>query len=190
MKLYPVLRTTHLLCGVFALPFLALYGASAVQMAHSKWFHMKPAVTESEATVAAGISDSLQVARAANVRGEIASVETTPSGMKVRVLRAGTEYQIDYDRASGIVRTRAKVAGVWGIMNRLHHAAGLWHDYGPLQWWGLFCALTSTAAVGLGATGIWMWWLRKQERKWGLVLLAANVIFAVAVLGAMRAAGP
>jgi hypothetical protein len=194
MKLYALLRTTHLLCGVFALPFLVMYGASAVQMAHTQWFNMRPAITESKASVAAGMTDGRAVARevmrAGHIRGEITEVKATPAGFEVQVHRPGTQYEIQYNRAAGSVSVRTRVAGVWGIMNRLHHAAGLWHEYGPLKWWGVFCGLTSAAAIGLGATGIWMWWLRKQERVWGLVLLAANVVFSIAVLGAMRAAGP
>jgi hypothetical protein len=194
MRLYSVLRNTHLLCGAFALPFLVIYGASAVQMAHTRWFNMKPAITETDTAVAAGMTDGRVVARevmqVGSIRGEITEVKSKPAGFEVQVRRPGTQYEIEYDSATGTARIRTKVAGVWGIMNRLHHAAGLWHEYGPLKWWGLFCGLTSVAAIGLGATGIWMWWLRKQERRWGLVLLSANLVFAIAVLGAMRAAGP
>jgi len=194
MKLYPVLRTTHLLCGAFALPFLVMYGASAVQMAHSRWFNMRPVITESGAAVAAGITDgravALELMQAGNIRGEITELKATPAGFEVQVHRPGTQYEIQYDSATGTARVRTKVAGVWGIINRLHHAAGLWHEYAPLKWWGVFCGLSSAAATGLGATGVWMWWLRKQERRWGLVLLAANLVFAIAVLAAMRAAGP
>jgi hypothetical protein len=194
MKIYPVLRTTHLLCGVCALPFLVMYALSAVQMAHSRWFNMKSAITESEAVVPAGMTDGRVVARevmrTGNVRGEITEVKDTPAGFEIQVHRPGTEHEIRYDRADGSARVRTKIAGFWGMINRLHHAAGLWHEYGPTRWWAVLCALTSVAAIGLGATGIWMWWLRKQERRWGLVLLAANVVFAIAVLGAMRAAGP
>jgi len=50
--------------------------------------------------------------------------------------------------------------------------------------------LVSLAILGLGVTGIWMWWLRKQERKWGLLLLAANLLYAITLLAMMRATGP
>ncbi len=50
--------------------------------------------------------------------------------------------------------------------------------------------LVSLATLALGATGLWMWWLRRSERKWGLALIALNLAFSIAVLAAMRAAGP
>jgi uncharacterized iron-regulated membrane protein len=54
----------------------------------------------------------------------------------------------------------------------------------------LLIGLVSAAVLLLGITGIWMWWLRKQERAWGLLLLAANLVFAVGVLLTIRSAGP
>ena len=77
-----------------------------------------------------------------------------------------------------------------GMLNRLHHAAGLRHEYIPQQLWGILAAFVSVATLGLGVTGIWMWWLRKQERKWGIILLTANLLYAVTLLVMMRAAGP
>jgi hypothetical protein len=77
-----------------------------------------------------------------------------------------------------------------GMLNRLHHAAGLWPEHLPLRAWGLLVALVSLAILGLGTTGIWMWWLRREERKWGLVLIAANLTFSVFVLWTLRVAGP
>jgi hypothetical protein len=76
------------------------------------------------------------------------------------------------------------------MLNRLHHLAGLYYSYGPLNLWGMAVAVVSVALIGLGGTGLWMWWLRRQERTAGLVLLAANLIFSIVVLGVLRAAGP
>lgn len=33
-----------------------------------------------------------------------------------------------------------------------------------------------------------MWWLGRQERAWGLVLLAANLAFSLTILVLLRAA--
>jgi hypothetical protein len=191
---YSSLRTIHLLCGVFAVPALVMYGVSAVQMAHTKWFHMKPVVTEVEMPMRPGYSDGRLLAHdvmaSRNIRGEIASVKQTKGGFEVRVTVPGTVHEIRYEGTSGRVRLKTSVAGFMGMMNRLHHAAGLRHEYVPLRLWGIFCGLVSLAILGLGVTGIWMWWLRKQERLWGLVLLSANLAFAITVLVMLRAAGP
>lgn len=174
---YPALRTIHLLCGAFALPMLAMYAASAVQMAHNDWFAIRSRT-------------SVAVSRAVPSGGEIESKRQTPGGFEMRLVVPGTVREVHWESASGTARVRTTVAGFWGMLNRLHHAAGLWHEYLPLRLWAALVALVSLAALGLAASGIWMWWLRREERQFGLALIAANVVFAIAVLALIRAAGP
>jgi hypothetical protein len=192
--MYRTLRTIHLLCGAFALPALLMYGASAVQMAHHRWFTMKPHVSDSDVVLRAGYDDGRAVARevmaSRDLRGDINLVKPTPTGFDIRLVVPGTVHEIRYDRASGVTRVRTSAAGFMGMLNRLHHAAGLWHEYAPLNVWGVLMGVVSVATLGLGVTGIWMWWLRRQERTLGIVLLAANLAFAVTVLTLIRRVGP
>jgi len=173
---------------------LAMYGVSAVQMAHSTWFRLQPEVREREVQVRRGYTDGRALAREVmqnqKIRGAIASVQATPAGFDVRIVVPGTVHEIRYDGVRGAVRLRSSVSGVMGMLNRLHHAAGLWHEYLPLRLWGALAGLVSLATIGLGATGLLMWWLRRQERKWGLMLLAANAMFAAVLLAMLRSAGP
>jgi hypothetical protein len=192
--MYPTLRTIHLLCGALALPMLLMYAVSAVQMAHSKWFRLKPSVTDAKVQLSKEYTDGRLLARDVmairDIRGEINSVQPTPGGFSVRVVVPGTVHEIQYDRATGSAAVRTNVAGFMGMLNRLHHAAGLWHDYGPLKIWAVLVGVVSLATVGLAATGLWMWWLRRQERTWGVILLGANVAFALVVLTLIRSSGP
>jgi hypothetical protein len=192
--MYKSLRTIHLLSGVFALPMLVMYGVSAVQMAHPKWFAMKPDVAETEYSVRPAPADARQLTRdlivQGAVRGNIQEVRQTPSGYSVRVMRPGTVHEVQYDREKGIARVRTSVAGLMGMLNRLHHAAGFYHEYGPLNIWGALVGLASLATMCLGATGIWMWWLRRQERWTGLIVVTVNLVFSLAVLVLLRQAGP
>jgi hypothetical protein len=59
-----------------------------------------------------------------------------------------------------------------------------------MKLWAWLVAIVSVATVGLAGTGIWMWWLRRQERRWGSLLLAANAAFALIVMLLLRAEGP
>ena len=61
--MYQTIRNIHLLLASFSLPFLVVYGASAVQMSHNSWFRLKPAVQERDFAVAAGQSDARAIAR-------------------------------------------------------------------------------------------------------------------------------
>lgn len=192
--MYKTLRTIHLLCGVFALPGLLMYGISAVQMAHSKWFVLRPSITERDVTLAPGANDPRQLARdmmtAGLIRGEIAAAQSTAAALTLRITVPGRVQEVRYTPASGTAHIRISTAGTMGMLNRLHHAAGLWPEHEPLWAWGAFVGLVSLACVALAATGLWMWWMRRQERTLGLILIGANVAFSAVMLCLMRSAGP
>ncbi|HYP13168.1 MAG TPA: hypothetical protein VEQ63_04530 [Bryobacteraceae bacterium] len=193
MSGYPMLRTVHLVCGAFAAPMLLMYGVSAVQMAHAKWFRIEPSVSEVRMTVTSTYTDGRRLAREVmehqGLRGEIKWVQSTPAGFSAQVGVPGTVHEIRWDRTSGTVVVKTSVSGLLGILNRLHHTAGFWHDYVPLKIWAALVGLVSAATVGLAATGVWMWWARKQERVSGLVLLGLNLAVSLGLLVWLRFAG-
>src|SRR4051812_17628088 len=124
--MYPMLRNVHLFCGALALPALLMYAVSAVQMAHSKWFVMKPATTETTVSLQPGLTDGRRVARevmaAQHLLGEITAIRTQPSGLSARIVVPGTVHELSYSADTGAVRVRTSVAGFMGMLNRLHHA--------------------------------------------------------------------
>lgn len=192
--MYSTLRTVHLLLASLSLPFLLMYGVSAVQMSHGAWFTLTPAVRESVLSLPPDLADARVVgreatARANDVRGELASV-VIGDEMTLRLVLPGTVHELRYRRQTGETRVTTSVSGAMGMLNRLHHAAGLWHEPRPLQLWGGAVAVVSVALLLLGASGIWMWFVRRSERRLGVVLLAMNLTIAGALLVAMRLAGP
>jgi hypothetical protein len=172
---------------------LLMYGISAIQMAHTKWFAMKSTVTETSMAVPQGISDGRSLTREvmanSGIRGEIQSVEETARGFKVRIVAPGTVWDVGYDRDAGSATVRTSVAGFMGMLNRLHHAAGLWHEHIPLKLWAVLVGVVSLATIGLAGTGIAMWWMRRRERFWGAILFAANLAFSLTVLALLRFVG-
>lgn len=182
---YSLLRTIHLMSGLVALPFLLMYGISAVQMAHSKWFNLKPSVTVSAPTnLEVGLSPS-DVAQRLQLRGDIRG--KLPA---FRVLRPGVVYEVTYDAVNGKAGVSTSRATPLRMLNRLHHAAGLWPGFLPLKVWGTAIGFVSFATVLLALTGLLMWWQRSQERKPGVALIAVNLAFATVVLILIRTAGP
>jgi hypothetical protein len=190
--MYRTLRTLHLLLASFSLPLLAMYGVSAVQMTHNGWFDMKPTVHESRVSLPPGIADARTVARGVmdrlrDVDGELTSVQLSDTAVSLRLVVPGTVHEVRYDRASGVAHVKTSVAGFMGMLNRLHHFAGLWHEPVLLKIWGLVVFLVSLCLVLLGVSGMYMWFLRRSERRVGVVLLVVDVVFVVVVLGMMRA---
>jgi hypothetical protein len=193
--MYQTVKALHRLLASIILPFLLMYGISAVQMAHGTWFDTKPTIREWRLSLSPGVTDARVVAReisvrAPDVRGELTGVQTGASGMTFRVVRPGTVHELTYRQASGEIQVKTTVSGVVGMLNRLHHAAGLWHQPIAMKAWGLVVGVVSAMLLLVGASGVYMWFLRRQERLSGAVLLAANLLVVITLLGMMRAAGP
>jgi hypothetical protein len=166
-----------------------------VQMSHGTWFQLKPVIVERQVPLTPGQADARAVARQLmerepSVRGELNTVQATAGSVSLRLVLPGTVHEVQYDAATGATRLKTSVAGVMGMLNRLHHAAGLWHEPLPLKLWGAAVCLVSFALLLLGATGIYLWFTRRPERRTGIVLLVANLVIAGVLLTLMRVAGP
>ncbi len=77
-----------------------------------------------------------------------------------------------------------------GMLNRLHHWAGFWREPMSMKLWAVAVAAVSAALVLLGASGIYMWFTRRSERRIGIALLGINLAFALTLLTLLRISGP
>jgi hypothetical protein len=188
--MYRLLRNTHLLLGLFSAVFLLMYGVSAVQMGHSRWFTLTPRVSTRDVALTPGMTDARVVARvlmdAHGLRGEVAQVSPKPSTLAFRIVRPGTVDEVSYDVATGRASIRESVARFMGMMNRLHHAAGVTHDMAALNIWGVFIGITSLSLFLIGATGIYLWFRLHDERGVGAVILAASLAYTLPILVMLR----
>ena len=195
LTMYRIVRNVHLLLASFSLPFLIMYGVSAVQMSHSTWFQMKPLVDERLVSLTVGQTDGRAIAREIMdreraVTGELSNIQPNDAGVALRIVVPGTVHDVRYERASGVARIKTSVAGTMGMLNRLHHWAGFWHEPVPMKIWAVAVAVVSAALVLLGASGLYMWFTRRPERRIGIALLAINVVFALTLLTLLRMSGP
>jgi hypothetical protein len=193
--MYKTLRNIHLLLASCCRPFLVMYGVSAVQMSHNTWFQMKPAVAERDLALAPGQTDARAIAREAmdrepSIKGEIANVQSNATGVSLRIVVPGTVHELKYSAAAGTAHVKTSVAGVMGMLNRLHHWAGFYHQPVSMKMWALAVAIVSAALLLLGATGVYMWFTRRPERRIGAALLAINVAFALFIIVSLRRYGP
>jgi hypothetical protein len=189
--MYQYLRNTHLYLGLFCCLFVLMYGVSSVQMSHNTWFNLRPSVAVSTYTLATGIDDARAVARELNrhdVRGEVTLVRSSPAGAAFSMQRPGTVYQVEYTAANGETKVRDNHAGFMGMMNRLHHVAGVKHEYWLINAWGWLVGIVSLGLMVLGATGIYLWFKLYKERLVGGILLALGLVYSVSLLIMLRTA--
>lgn len=184
-------RNIHLAVGVLATPFLLVYAFSAIQMAHPKWFSLKRTVTKSRVEIPAseapdGRTLARQLMTRANVQGELTSIDAAKSGYRVHVARPGAVFDIVYDSTLGKAEITETKSDTVFLLNRLHHLAGVDHQYGWLNIWGWTVCLISILLFTLSATGIYLWFRIHGEIVVGLILLTTSLSYSIVLLFALR----
>jgi hypothetical protein len=188
--MHKVIRNIHLFLGLLCFSFLLMYSASAVQMSHVEWFSSNPTVTEQ--TIAVSPADSqnprsfAQALMHAGMWGELENVVQDAAGFRLRIVRAGTIYDVDYAAGSPTAQVKSSVAGFMGMLNRLHHTAGFYREQSTMDWWAVFVALTSLALLTLSATGVYMWFQLYTEQVLGGVFLSIGLFVGLGLLFAAR----
>jgi|ERR1044071_1655520 hypothetical protein len=187
--MYRILRNSHLFLGLFSCFFLLMYGTSSVQMSHNRWFNTRPNMAQSEMAVQG--ANPREVARelmARGMRGELTQVAAAKdgAGFNFRIVRPGTIYEVAW--ADGNAKIRTSEANFIGMLNRIHHIGGLWHEFTLLNIWAFFVGVVSLALVLLGATGIYLWFKIHQERVIGTILLVVGLGWGLTLLVLVRTA--
>jgi hypothetical protein len=188
--MYRKMLAVHLCTGLFCLPFLAMYGASAVELAHRTWFRSTDEVTETHLALPPGLSGARAAARELMKRhaidGELVAVLETPGAVSFGIQRPGTLFHVRYMPTGGETLVIVRRSGFGRVLNELHGAAGMWHGFAPLNAWAAVLGLVSLGLLLLGATGFYLWFRNPKERWIGVLLLAAGAGMAATLIVAMR----
>jgi hypothetical protein len=189
--MYKFLRNSHLILGAFSFLFVLMYGVSSVQMAHNTWFNNKPLVNESSEKIAP-MMDARKAARVLmdkySWRGELGQVTTRRDDLVFRVIRPGVVYEVTYAPVSGDTKIKTNVANWMGMLNRIHHIGGFWHEYSLINVWSVFVALISVSLILIALSGIYLWFKIHKERLIGGVLLAGGLIYGLGLMILLRIA--
>ncbi len=187
------LRNVHLLLGLLAFPFLLMYGASAVRLAHGSWFSQKAKHTEREVEV--GHFDANSGRELARVlmeqhgfHGELGSVVPTEAGFHLEIERPGHSSQIEYSRYSGRAKIRTSTFDFMRMLTGIHLTAGFSHSYQIHNIWAVFVVVVSIALILQGLTGIYLWFHFHKERKIGVILLSVNLAYSFGLIVLIRLA--
>jgi hypothetical protein len=188
--MYGVMRNIHLLLGLLCCPFLLMYGVSAAQMSHPKWFDIRPAVSERTLALAPAQSDARALAatlmREQGLRGDLTQVRVSPGRLEFSLVRPGLAHMVRYDAATGSAVVRQSRSGLLGTLNRIHHVGGLAHDDWLVSAWGGVLGLVAAALLALGASGIYMWFRIHTERVAGGLLLGVSLAFSLVLIVLIR----
>ena len=191
--MHRLLRNTHLFLGLFSCAYLLMYGISAAQMGHRSWFKLQPTVTESRMTVPAEIVSNprlvaLELMNRNGLRGELRDLNVRDGGYSFSIVRPGTIHDVQHKEPGVEMVVRTNTAGFMAMLNRIHHAAGLWHEYWVINMWGVFVAVVSVALILLALSGIYLWFKIHAERRVGATLLTLSLGYSLTLMVLMRMA--
>jgi hypothetical protein len=199
---YTWTRDLHLYLGLFISPFVLLFAASVFFLNHAK---VAVDVTTSEETVQGiqlpDVSDGPQnmerVAAAKKildqlrVTGEIGFVQYQRKERRlvIPVSKPGLETKITVDLDTRSASTSRRTTGFWEALAYLHkmpgpHNAAIRGNWIGTRAWQWFADGTIYSILFITASGLYLWFSLRAERRIGVMLLAAG---AVSFIGAINA---
>jgi hypothetical protein len=199
---YTWTRDLHLYLGLFISPFVLLFAASVFFLNHAK---VAVDVTTSEETVQGiqlpDVSDGPQnmerVAGAKKildqlrVTGEIGFVQYQRKERRlvIPVSKPGLETKITVDLDTRSASISRRTTGFWEALAYLHkmpgpHNAAIRGNWIGTRAWQWFADGTIYSILFITASGLYLWFSLRAERRIGVMLLAAG---AVSFIGAINA---
>lgn len=190
--MYKLLRDIHLALGLFSMVFLIAYALSAAQMAYPIYrpgpqyktheISIPEAVDKTPRPLAKWLMDN------EDLRGDLRSVSTTSLAVTLKIVRPATIHDVLYDRATKKAKVVTARQNFIGMLNRLHHTGGLWHDHWAINAWGGFLALVSIFLIVIALTGVYMWFKRNRDRRIGAIVFTVGLTWGLTLLVLIRAA--
>jgi len=198
--LYRWTRDLHLCLGLFASPFVTAFAVSVFFLNHAKvdLAVATSVVTIRDVTIPAGLDNARGRAAAdrarelvnqAGLTGEIGFVRYVRSEQRVviPVSRPGLEATLDVDLAHKVAVVSRRSTGVLESVAYLHkmpgpHNADLRGNWFWIQLWRWLADWTVYLLLFISASGLYLWFAIKAERRIGLALLVAGAVcFAACV---------
>ena len=190
--MYRLMRNTHLALGLAFAIALGVYLLSSMRIAHQSWFSPKRTANETSLAVDSSQASTPRDLRRHllqrhGLRGDLVQVRTDDSASYSFVVRRpGTRSRVRYEVGGSEATVSEERAGFTGLLLGLHFSYGVFHEDAAENLWGAVLFLTSFGLLGIGATGIYLWFKTQEERLVGFILLAASLGFAVTMLIAIR----
>jgi hypothetical protein len=170
------MRKVHASISFFLLPFLLAFAISAVDFAHRKWFPHPHRTREETRKLPPGITDARILAR--QWRGELDEIETPPGQLKFRVMTPlGGSTDVSYTIATGDATIQTTTVSVLTTFAFLHISHGVWQYITPVF---------SAGLLGIGVTGLLLWFKNRRERRIGIALLVIGAGIPLALIISMR----
>lgn len=187
---YPPVRSLHLYIGLFLSPFILIFCISVLALNHSGWLNKKVPVLHqpviktkikqfphdtSELNTAKAIISELKI------DGEIDFIYKKANHFAFPVTKPGLKLLIDVDTLTKDVTIDRTVEGTLRATNYLHKMPGPHNENirGNSRFLKLWRVLADTVVyllLFLSASGVFLWYFLKVERKLGIFVIVLGAV--------------
>jgi len=191
LKADRILRWIHLYTGLFLLPWMLVYGASAFCLNHNQWFIKKLNITpirwQTEREVDFRPDDKFP-REPADQAGAIVKFldldgphrvlgKPNDSQMIINRICATGNYRITWRKASSLlVVEKQKSFSFYRLIHFLHFRGGYGQPYFAHIAWAVIVDAVAVSVWLWVISGVYLWWRRSRRRLIGFLSLVAGVL--------------
>lgn len=204
-RFYTITRDLHLYLGLFAAPFVLVFGVSTLFLVHA-WIPGSVKSREPPRVVTgvalppnietldgrARVNALRTTLPALGVTGEIGFVRHIPRDHRLvfAVFVPGRETTIAIDIATLTATITQSDSGIWDGLVTLHkspgqHLVDTRMNWFPMRVWRWFADSTVYLILFITLSGIYLWAVLRSERVPGLALLAAGALSFMGIVYAV-----
>ncbi|MGO8732150.1 MAG: PepSY-associated TM helix domain-containing protein [Terriglobia bacterium] len=194
-------RDLHIYIGLALSPLVLLFAISVILLDHPS-IPLGGARGIRKTSVTVQIPENLehvegmaraqefqQIMRQMGVAGEIGYINYNPSQhrMVAPVFKPGSEVTLDVNLSTHIASLEERKTGILAALIYLHkspgpHNANIRGNWFYTRAWRWLADASAYLILFTSASGIYLWWAIKTERKIGLVLLGAGALSFMGVI--------
>ena len=194
-RFYRLVRTVHLWAALALAAGVAMYTVTGLFMLHPQILPDPDQSTSERIRLAAlddaprpqGVGDASTLAVASiferdlGLRGRFEEIRRARGSWIFTFRRPGTEEIVRWTPGNPDVEFRTQKRGIQTVLNRLHHLNG--YQGGLRFWlWAAFLDLVSLSMFLFAATGVYLWYRTKQDRRLGWILLGGSTVFVITAI--------
>lgn len=186
------LQNIHALLGLFCIPYLLIFGVSSLNFNHHIFLLERkdnnPVIWEKE-VITENLPDDSKLAEVINdslgIMGWFIpwNVKRDTLNFKYDVAQLAKKYRIEYFFINHRVRVSIYPNSFSNILKGLH---GLGENIPNAPWWinlwKYYQDLSVYALLFWVISGIWLWSMKRKDRKWGILILGFMTLFSICLI--------
>jgi hypothetical protein len=187
---YPPVRALHLYTGLFLSPFILIFCISVLALNHAGWLDKKAPVSHLPVIKAkirqfphdtSDLNTAKAIISELKIDGEIDFIYRKGNHFAFPVTKPGLKLLIDVDTLSNDVTINRTVEGTIRATNYLHkmpgpHNENIRGNSAFLKLWRVLADTVVYLLLFLSASGVFLWYFLKVERKLGLFAIVLGTL--------------